>query len=105
SVTEFNSTFGIQLARANSRIEGCWFGVRPDGTEAFSSFPIIFQAVDSIFGGDSPAQRNVWVNQRQVGIAGGRASNNLFGLLPDGRSPATVSVFTDLIGNGFATAL
>ncbi len=43
-------------------------------------------SIGGVFGGDSPAQRNAWVNQRASILNRGRVTNNLFGVLPDGRS-------------------
>jgi CSLREA domain-containing protein len=109
SITGFVEPFtagGLSFTGSNARVEGCWFGVRPDGTEVRSSLVLIVQSTGGSFGGDSPAQRNVFVNERPLSLNRGRAVNNLFGVLPDGRTAATVSVFQDLNNDGSAlTAL
>jgi trimeric autotransporter adhesin len=83
---------GTTLNAPNSHIEGCWYGVRPDGTEVLTRMFVALVNDSNVFGGDSPAQRNVFVSQFELGLSKGRATNNLFGVLPDGRTAATVSV-------------
>lgn len=89
---------GLALSGINSRIEGCWFGVRPNGSELLGNIAVAIDGDGGVFGGDAPAQRNVWVNQRALSLNRGRAVNNLFGVLPNGRTAATVSLFQPLSG-------
>jgi trimeric autotransporter adhesin len=98
-------TGNIGLSGANSHVEGCWFGVRPDGSEVLSNFLLTIGGAGSAFGGDNPAQRNLWVNERNMQTVDAPVLNNLFGILPDGRSPALVSLFTDLTLQNRARAL
>jgi trimeric autotransporter adhesin len=82
------------LNAANTRIEGSWFGVRPGGDETITSFPLNFSSGSAIFGGASPAQRNIWNNRRSVSFAfqsSSQVSNSLFGVMPNGRVAASVS--------------
>jgi trimeric autotransporter adhesin len=119
SVNAFNTTNNLVFLNAtNTRIEGCWFGVRPNGDEALTSFPLNFSSGSAFFGGASPAQRNIWNNARTLGFAfqtSSRVSNSLFGVMPSGRVAATVATsvsgFTSLDISGgscennvFATA-
>ena len=87
----------FELIRADlgaaSHIEGCWFGVRPDGTELFTSIQILLRD-DSKFGGANPAQRNIWDVASNIFSRNSTVQNNLFGVLPSGRIPASVSAFT-----------
>lgn len=103
----------------NTRVEGCWFGVRPSGDEALTSFFLSFLGGSTVFGGASPAQRNIWNNTVGLnffGQASSRVSNSLFGILPNGRVAASVSASMDANGllnisdgicenNVFATAI
>jgi CSLREA domain-containing protein len=93
---------GLGLNGSNARIEGCWFGVRPDGSEVPSNITLVMNSDGGVFGGELPAQRNVFVNRTALALFRGRAVNNLFGLLPDGRSAASVSPFGPAQGNGSA---
>ncbi len=93
---------GLGFGFANARVEGCWFGVRPDGSEVLGNIVVLMDSIGGVFGGDNPAQRNVWVNQRALILTRGRVTNNLFGVLPDGRSAATVSTFQTAFGSGAA---
>lgn len=109
SISGFNVPIGassqIFMQGANARVEGCWFGLRPDGSEALTSFALSMSGAGSQFGGTLPAQRNIWVNQLQVNAIGATVTNNLFGILPSGRAPAIVSVFTDQTNQNRAKAL
>lgn len=110
SITGFNPPIGagnsfIGFLGSNSHVEGCWFGVRPDGSERLTSIVLAVGGAGSGFGGESPAQRNIWVNERQMQVIDVPVINNLFGVLPDGRSSALVSVFTDLTLQNRARAL
>jgi CSLREA domain-containing protein len=93
---------GLGFTAPNARVEGCWFGVRPDGSEVLGNIVVVMNSIGGVFGGDSPAQRNVWVNQRGLSLFSGRATNNLFGVLPDGRTAASISTFQFSGGNGTA---
>ncbi len=108
SITGFNSPFtpgGLGFNGANSRFEGNWIGVRPDGSEVAGRLVMSMQSLGGVFGGDNPAQRNVFVNPQQLVATRGRVVNNLFGVLPDGRTPATVNALQNITGNESALAI
>lgn len=108
SITGFQPPFtagGLGMNGVNSRFEGNWIGVRPDGTEVPGRLVMGMQSLGGVFGGDTPAQRNVFVNQQQLVATRGRVVNNLFGVLPDGRTPATVNALVNVTGNESALRL
>jgi hypothetical protein len=95
SINAFITNSGVVFSNAaNSRIEGSWFGVRPSGAETITSIALNFSFGSAIFGGASPAQRNIWNNRKTLSLASqtsSQVSNSLFGVMPDGRVAATVS--------------
>ena len=95
--TEFNAgnLSEIRMNGANARIEGCWFGLRPDGTESLTRTALIM-GNGAILGGDAPAQRNIWINRSKMSVGNdAQVINNLFGVKSDGRSAATTSSVAD----------
>jgi len=108
SITGFNPPFtagGFGLDGPNARFEGNWVGVRPDGTEVPGRLVMGLDSVGGVLGGDLPAQRNIFVNQQEVIVTKGRAVNNLFGVLPNGRTAASVNVLQNVTGNESALRL
>jgi CSLREA domain-containing protein len=82
---------GLGFSGINARLEGCWFGVSPDGTEVATKMVISMDSSSGVFGGDTPAQRNVFANRRALSLTKGRMTNNLVGVLPDGRTAVSVN--------------
>lgn len=78
-------TSGAVRLGENGRIEGCWIGVRPDASYATTTMSLSNQAAGSVVGGTEPAQRNVW--NSNMPVLARTLINNLFGVLPDGRTP------------------
>ncbi len=80
----------IVLTRTpRSRIEGCWFGLRADGSAA----PMDELIASGIVGGAEPAQRNVFMRDGSgtsevIRFLGTVLRNNLIGVYPNGRSTA-----------------
>ncbi len=94
SVNSFGSSITFRDA-ANTRIEGCWFGVRPNADEALTFSGLNFSGSGSaVFGGADPAQRNVWISTRtvEVNLSSAQVSNSLFGVMPSGRIASSISI-------------
>ena len=96
---------GFGLGGINARIEGCWFGVSPDGSEVATDIVVAVMSNGGVFGGDAPAQRNLWVNRRALSLQKGRMTNNLVGVLPDGRTAATINAFQPGFTDGSSGAV
>lgn len=82
---------GFAFIGNNTRVEGCWFGLRPDGSEVLTEMALSIEGIGDAFGGASPAQRNIWINRDSMRLDEGHVTNNLFGVLPGGRAAAVVS--------------
>lgn len=74
-----------------NRVEGCWFGINPDGTVSslHTTFGVRLNSSDNVVGGSSAGSRNIITNLTQGGIvdsdAGGlTVQNNYFGTNPSG---------------------
>lgn len=88
-----------------SHVQGCWFGVEPDGVTVVNhgmSVRIIASQPMQI-GGVNPAERNVFV-AASTAIFGAtlgvhNVRGNLFGVLPDGATPAPVDVAVSGLAN------
>jgi trimeric autotransporter adhesin len=95
AINSFNTIAPVNFRDAtNVRIEGNWFGVRPNGEEAFTSLPLAFSLGSTVFGGPSPAERNIWNNANRLVFseqASTQVTNSLFGVMPSGRVAASVS--------------
>ena len=101
SVTGFTAASRVGLDGLVVRIEGCWIGARPDGSEVSTSFQLGLAGSGGVIGGSNPAQRNVWLNNRQLVVADAVVENNLFGVLPNGRTPSSFFPLAPrLIANG-----
>ena len=85
SLTQFDSTVFLEFLGVDMRVEGCWIGIRPDGIESGTSITWRISGSGGVFGGPTPAQRNVWLSNKAMFIANGLVENNLFGVLPSGR--------------------
>lgn len=108
SITGFDdpaTAGGLGFGGLNARVEGCWFGIRPDGTEVLTNMVLGFDSNGGVFGGDAPAQRNVFANRRAMSVSRGRMTNNLVGLLPDGRTSVTINALQPGFSSGSSGAL
>lgn len=77
-------------------VEGCWLGLHPDGSSTNGNASTVRMRDRGRFGGPSPAQRNLLLDRSAFAIAASLLTadgdqvlvqNNLFQLLPDGRTP------------------
>jgi trimeric autotransporter adhesin len=96
SVNSFGGSIRFRDA-ANTRIEGCWFGVRPNADEALTFSQLSFQGSGSaVFGGADPAQRNIWNSTSSVvvNVPSAQVRNSLFGVMPSGRIAASISIIS-----------
>lgn len=51
---------GMNAGLTNATIEGCWFSITPQGTQAMSMNNINISGTDGVLiGGDSPSARNI----------------------------------------------
>jgi trimeric autotransporter adhesin len=89
SIHSFTANGAIVFQGINTRVEGNWFGVQPDGTDAANTIGLRCQGAGSSFGGDAPAQRNIWSSNQPVRAT--KIINNLFGVLPDGRTSTSLA--------------